>query len=141
FSLPVTISPGSTIAINLTFTPSLPWTPGTRDARLEISERRSSQYVPLAGIGATCLGPVPACSSGCPDTDGDGLNDAWEIAGGIDLNNDGLVDAVNDLVLAGADPTTPDIYVHYDWMDYGALDTQCTTAGDCPQFPVLGSPP
>jgi hypothetical protein len=34
----------------------------------------------------------PACSSGCPDSDGDGLNDAWEIAGGIDLNNDGVVD-------------------------------------------------
>src|SRR5438128_1072185 len=83
FTLPVTVAPGNSIAINFTFMPALPWRAGTRDARLEIAERRNSQYVPLTGIGATCLGPLPACSSGCPDADGDGLNDAWEIAGGI----------------------------------------------------------
>jgi hypothetical protein len=86
------VAPGQSISINLSFTPALPWRAGTRNARLEISEKKVSQYVALTGIGATCGGPLPACSSGCPDSDGDGLNDAWEIAGGIDLNNDGVVD-------------------------------------------------
>jgi hypothetical protein len=116
FSLPVTVAPGNSIQISLTFTPAAPWRPGTRDARLEISERHDSQYVPLTGIGATCLGPVPGCSSGCPDTDGDGLNDAWEIAGGIDMNNDGVIDGTNDMLLPGADPNRPDVYVKYDYM-------------------------
>jgi len=142
FTLPVTIAPGNSITINLSFTPAAPWRAGTRNASLKLAEKKGSpQVVPLSGIGATCGGPLPACSSGCPDSDGDGLNDAWETAGGVDLNNDSLVDAVNDLVLAGADPNTPDIYVHYDWMDYGGLDTPCVTAQDCPSYGVLGSPP
>jgi predicted DsbA family dithiol-disulfide isomerase len=117
FTLPVTVAPGNSIAINFTFNPALPWRAGTRNARLEISEGSSSQYVPLTGIGATCLGPVPACSSGCPDSDGDGLNDAWEIAGGIDIDNDGVIDASKgDVLLPGADPNRPDIYIKYDYM-------------------------
>src|SRR5215472_2560669 len=45
-------------------------------------------------VGDACLGPDrPACSSGCADSDGDGLNDAWEDADGIDLNGDGVIDA------------------------------------------------
>lgn len=68
-------------------------------------------------VGDPCLGPIPACSSGCPDTDGDGLNDAWETAGGIDLNGDGkITDAQHDLLLPGADPNKPDVYVKYDYM-------------------------
>src|SRR5262249_38092556 len=49
------------------------------------------------------------------------------------LNNDDRIDAVNDLLLPGADPNKPDIYVHYDWMDYGGLDYPCTADADCPQ--------
>jgi hypothetical protein len=132
FSLPVTVAPGNSIVINLAFTPSSPWRAGTRDARLEISERRNSQYISLTGIGATCLGPLPACSSGCPDTDGDGLNDAWEVAGGIDLDNDGVIDATKgDLLLPGANPNRPDIYVWYDWMDYSLDGQSCGTDSDC----------
>lgn len=33
-------------------------------------------------VGDLCLGPTPACSSTCADSDNDGLNDAWEVAGG-----------------------------------------------------------
>src|SRR5262249_54442391 len=110
----------------------LPWRPGTRNATLEISEKKNSQYVSLTGIGATCGGPFPACSSGCPDTDGDGLNDAWETAGGIDFDNDGVIDATKgDLLLPGADPNKPDIYVWYDWMDYGMDGQSCGTDSDC----------
>ena len=67
-------------------------------------------------VGNACLGPAPACSSGCADSDGDGLNDAWEIAGGVDLNGDGIIDAQHDLLLPGADPAKPDIYLKYDYM-------------------------
>ncbi len=135
FALPVTVAPGNSIAINLTFTAVLPWRAGTRNARLEISEKNDSQYVSLTGIGATCGGPLPACSSGCADADGDGLNDAWEIAGGIDLNNDGVLDATHDLLLSGADPNKPDIYVQYDWMGYGLNDVPCTSDSECTADP------
>jgi hypothetical protein len=131
FTLPATVTPGNSVAINLAFSPTLPWKPGTRSARLVISEKNDSQYVPLTGIGANCGGPLPACSSGCADADGDGLNDAWEIARGVDLNNDGKIDAQNDLLLPGADPNKPDIFVRYDWMDYGLDGESCGTDTDC----------
>ena len=68
-------------------------------------------------VGDVCLGPNPECSSGCADTEGDGLNDAWEEAVGIDINGDGLItDAIHDVLLPGADSNTPDVYVKYDYM-------------------------
>jgi hypothetical protein len=67
-------------------------------------------------VGDPCLGPKPACSSGCADSDGDGLNDAWEIAGGIEMNGDGKIDARHDVLLPGADPNRPDVYAKYDYM-------------------------
>lgn len=88
-------------------------------------------------VGNACLGPdTPACNGTCPDGDGDGLNDAWELAGGVDINGDGLItDRVHDVLLAGADPNRPDIFLQYDWMDYAppgnacSLDTDCTGLG------------
>jgi len=82
-------------------------------------------------VGDACLGPIAACGSDCADADGDGLNDAWEIAGGIDFNGDGVIDAQHDLLLPGADPNVPDIYVQYDWMGYGMNDFGCTQDSDC----------
>ena len=69
-------------------------------------------------VGDACLGPdLPACSSRCADTDLDGLNDAWETAGGVDLNGDGrITDSYHDILLPGADPNRPDIYLKYDYM-------------------------
>jgi hypothetical protein len=82
-------------------------------------------------VGDPCLAP-DATDSTCPDSDGDGLNDAWETAGGIDYNGDGLItDAQHDLLLPGADPNKPDVYVKYDWMDYGPMETACNVDGDC----------
>jgi hypothetical protein len=84
-------------------------------------------------VGDPCLGPeLPACASACGDADDDGLNDAWEAAGGVDMNGDGVVtDAVHDLMLAGADPLQPDVYVQYDWFDYALPGNYCTTDADC----------
>lgn len=84
-------------------------------------------------IGDVCLGPdTPACNGACPDADGDGLNDAWEKAGGVDINGDGLItDSTHDLLLAGADPDKPDIFVQYDWMDYATPGNGCSIDSDC----------
>ena len=69
FALPLTIAPGDNVSIKLTFTPALPWRAGKRNARLEIDQKKSSSYVSLDGIGATCGGPLPGCSSGCADAE------------------------------------------------------------------------
>jgi hypothetical protein len=85
-------------------------------------------------VGDPCLGPNPACSSGCPNASGDGLNDAWKIAGGIDLNGDGKIDAQHDLPLPAADANMQDLYVQYDWMDYSTPGNACSTAADCGKY-------
>jgi hypothetical protein len=65
--------------------------------------------------GGNCDNPAP-CGSGCVDLDHDGLCDAWELAGGIDLNGDGVIDEENDVPLPGARPDRPDVYLQYDYM-------------------------
>ena len=69
-------------------------------------------------VGSECLGPdSPACQGTCPDADGDGLNDDWELAGGVDINGDGVItDAFHDAMLPGADPDRPDVFLKYDYM-------------------------
>ena len=81
----------------------------------------------------SCLGPdTPACNGTCADSDGDSLNDAWENAGGVDLNGDGLItDSTHDLLLTGADPHKPDVFVQYDWLDYGLPGNACSVDADC----------
>jgi protein-disulfide isomerase len=131
FSLPVTVAPGDHVNVSLTFTPAAPWRPGTRDASLKINHTRGVDFLDLKGTGANCGGPMAGCLWGCADGDGDGLNDDWERAGGVDLNNDGKIDATNDLLLSGAAVNKPDIFVWYDWMDYGLDDESCADVTDC----------
>jgi hypothetical protein len=78
FSLPFTLGLGESATIELSFLPLPPWRKGTRDAKLKIKTDDGNQFVALTGIGATCAGPVSSCESAglCPDTDGDGFNDA-----------------------------------------------------------------
>ncbi len=49
------------------------------------------------------------------DSDGDGLSDAAEAQGYIDVNANGVYDPGIDIPLPGADPNTPDVYLHYDY--------------------------
>jgi hypothetical protein len=77
----------------------------------------------------------------CPDTDGDGLADAWETSDSgdasdpphtpyIDNNCDGDWDP-GEALLVGADPSVPDIFVYYDWMDWSVPGNECTIDTDC----------
>ncbi len=93
-TLPITILPGASLAVNLSFAPRAPWRPGTRDARLKVTTGEGIYYLELTGIGASCAGPIFAAVSGgaCADTDGDGFNNDWEDNGYIDLNNNGRED-------------------------------------------------
>jgi hypothetical protein len=50
------------------------------------------------------------------DTDGDGLNDVWEINGYVDLNCNGQYDEGIDTPLPDADKNKPNIYVKWDYM-------------------------
>jgi hypothetical protein len=74
-----------------------------------------AQVPPPCPSGGNCDNPAP-CGSGCPDQDHDGLCDSWELAGGIDLNGDGVIDEENDVPLPGARPDRPDVYLQYDYM-------------------------
>jgi len=49
------------------------------------------------------------------DSDGDGLSDAWETNGWVDLDCNGIHD-VTDAPLTGATVGKKDIFVLYDWM-------------------------
>jgi hypothetical protein len=69
-----------------------------------------------AGGSACGCGTPPCLAATCADTDHDGLADAWESAGCVDMDcNGSCADAV-DIPLPGASTTVPDIYVRYDYM-------------------------
>lgn len=96
----------------------------------------------LPGNEANCQ-LSPACNTG--DSDGDGLSDAWEKAGGIDFNCDGTI-TPDEMVLTNVDPVFPDgtsnphpsadpnvkdVFVNYDWMELpdqltGGQPTACS---------------
>ena len=80
----------------------------------------ATPYCSLAGLGTT---PAPDPSfAGCSsagawaDSDGDGLSDAAETQGYLDVNADGVYDAAVDVSLPDADPHVPDVYLHYDYL-------------------------
>ncbi len=53
------------------------------------------------------------------DTDGDGLSDAAEAQGYIDVDANGIYDPGIDIPLPGADPNKADVYLHYDYVIAG----------------------
>jgi hypothetical protein len=78
--------------------------------------------------GSSCT-PIPSCP--IPDSDGDGLNDAWESQGGVDLDCNGTMNPLRDLALPGADPARPDVYLVYDYMVLPDQGTACMTTPEC----------
>ncbi|MEU4721121.1 PKD domain-containing protein [Nonomuraea dietziae] len=80
---------------------------GTAEVTVEITS---------SATGATVLGACTTRLTISPDTDGDGLLDAWETQG-IDSDGDGVA----DLVPAGSDPRRRDIYLELDHMTAHAL--------------------
>src|SRR5262249_8642438 len=67
-------------------------------------------------VAPPCASGAAACAAVWVDSDGDGLSDAWETAGCVDMNCNGSCGDPVDIPLAGADPHVPDIYVRYDYM-------------------------
>ena len=61
FTLPVTIPPGQSVTVNVTFAPGEPWTPGTRRATLKFTDTDGPQFVSLTGMGVNCGGRCPQC--------------------------------------------------------------------------------
>jgi len=97
-------------------------------------------YCELAGEGIYgSMGPDPNFAQCGPsgdsewaDSDADGLSDAEEKLGYIDLNANGAYDMGIDVPLnvdGAPDPNQPDIYVHYD---YFFNDGTCALAGVTP---------
>jgi hypothetical protein len=77
---------------------------------------------------------MPTCSLGAcagPDTDGDGLSDAWETQGYVDIDCDGGFDAAADLELPGAHVDELDVYLEYDYMAKPGAGNACATSADC----------
>ncbi len=75
---------------------------------------------------SACATPICSLDGTCgADSDADGLSDAWESNGYVDLNCNGANDGPEvDVELPGADPSRPDIYVRYDYMVAGDHDHQ-----------------
>lgn len=83
------------------------------------------------GCGACNFADVfPGCTN--PDTDQDGLGDAWEDAGAIDLDCDGDYDA-NDVVIPGANKYVADIYVKASAMESSVDRNSNCLIAVCPQ--------
>jgi hypothetical protein len=80
--------------------------------------------------------PAPACPAAAGDSDGDGLLDAWETAGYIDLDCNGAMDAT-DVPLPGAHVASPDLYVELDYLERPSDScnpgpcTPCSIDDDC----------
>ncbi len=101
-----------------------------------------------AGPMMTCATPIapglpaPACASTGVDSDGDGLLDAWETAGYIDVNCNGAFDDDGvDLPLPDAHVDAPDLYVELDYLEQPSASctpgpcTPCTIDDDCAANP------
>lgn len=112
--------------------------PDGTDTLPSCSNHLGSQHINLNTCGypaCTFATTFPGCAA--PDTDGDGLGDAWEKQQGIDLDCDGVLTSA-ELVLPGANPLVKDVYVDYFWMEAGDNDTRshkpfetCTVGVNC----------
>src|SRR5262249_44174998 len=71
--------------------------------------------IPVCGLAASPAFGSCSAAARWIDSDGDGLSDAWEQAGFVDMNCNGIQDA-GDIPLPGADPLKKDLYVRYDYM-------------------------
>ncbi|HEX5061192.1 MAG TPA: hypothetical protein VFV99_17620 [Kofleriaceae bacterium] len=81
-----------------------------------------------------CAEPLCAMTS-CAgtDTDGDGLQDAWELQGYVDVNCNGVNDGDGvDVQLADANVAVPDAYIEIDYHEMAGTGAACTNdaAGD-----------
>jgi hypothetical protein len=89
-----------------------------------INVNRAACFMNVAQCGLPSQGTFPAVSvcygnnKPWSDTDGDGLSDAWEQNGYIDVNCNGTNDG-NDIAIPNPSPNTKDLYIKYDYMATG----------------------
>ena len=78
----------------------------------------ATPFAVLAGVNGPPDPDFSACNAAglWRDSDGDGLSDAAESQGYIDVNANGVFDPGIDVALPGADPNKPDLYLHYDYV-------------------------
>ena len=81
----------------------------TRGCRHVNTSATATPFCELLSGGGACVGTEWL------DSDGDGLSDAAEAQGYIDVNANGIYDAGIDIPLTGADPNKPDVFLHYDY--------------------------
>lgn len=81
----------------------------TRGCQHVNTSATATPYCELRSGGGSCVGTEWL------DSDGDGLSDAAEAQGYIDVNANGVYDPGIDIPLPGADPNKPDVYLHYDY--------------------------
>ncbi len=90
----------------------------TNECAIGLCKVTSGQGACVSVDRSGCATPscaLPDAGCGWKDSDGDGLSDAWERNGYIDMNCNGVNDE-GDIQLPGADPSVRDIYVRYDYM-------------------------
>jgi hypothetical protein len=80
--------------------------------------------------------PDAGLSTNCPgltvDQDHDGLSDAWELQGYIDVNCNGVNDGEGiDVQLPGAHVDAPDLYLEIDYLSMAGAGTACSIDDDC----------
>jgi hypothetical protein len=78
---------------------------------------RSATATPWCQLEANDSDASACISAGLwRDSDGDGLSDAAEAQGYMDVNANGVYDPGIDVPLPGADPNKADVYLHYDYV-------------------------
>jgi hypothetical protein len=83
---------------------------------------------------AQCVTPV--CPEIAADQDHDGLSDAWELQGYVDVNCNGINDGEGiDVQLPGAHVDAPDLYLELDYLTMAGAGTACTIDDDCSAVP------
>jgi hypothetical protein len=87
---------------------------------------------PVCELAASDGGVTTTCPGLAEDQDHDGLSDAWEQQGYIDVNCNGVNDGEGiDVQLPGAHVGAPDLYLEIDYLTMAGAGTACAIDDDC----------
>src|SRR5579871_1767982 len=106
---PLTLTPQQSCQAVLTFHPTITGT-------LNVTITFNSNAANPPTLTANGYGGPKSDKTACPDADGDGLCDDWELHG-VYMRPNGK-DIFIDLPGMGADPNTKDIFIQVDWTSF-----------------------